>query len=70
MPDLAELDREDIAGEPFVGPAGRVLDRALERAGVARDDVYVTNVVKHFRFRRESRDGREGKVRIHRTPGW
>lgn len=56
-------DREDIAGEPFVGPAGRVLDRALERAGVARTDVYVTNVVKHFRFRRE------GKVRIHRTPG-
>lgn len=56
-------DREDIAGEPFVGPAGRVLDRALERAGVARADVYVTNVVKHFRFRRE------GKVRIHRTPG-
>ena len=56
-------DREDLAGEPFVGPAGRVLDRALERAGVARDDAYVTNVVKHFRFRRE------GKARIHRTPG-
>ncbi|HEV7449955.1 MAG TPA: UdgX family uracil-DNA binding protein [Pseudonocardiaceae bacterium] len=56
-------DREDIVGEPFVGPAGRVLNRALERAGVARADVYVTNVVKHFRFRRE------GKVRIHRTPG-
>lgn len=56
-------DREDIAGEPFVGPAGRVLDRALERAGVARADAYVTNAVKHFRFRRE------GKVRIHRTPG-
>ncbi|MDQ3899355.1 MAG: UdgX family uracil-DNA binding protein [Actinomycetota bacterium] len=56
-------DREDIAGEPFVGPAGRVLDRALGRAGVMRSDVYVTNVVKHFRFRRE------GKVRIHRTPG-
>jgi DNA polymerase len=56
-------DREDIAGEPFVGPAGRVLDRALGRAGVTRTDVYVTNVVKHFRFRRE------GKIRIHRTPG-
>jgi uracil-DNA glycosylase len=56
-------DREDIAGKPFVGPAGRVLDRALEQAGIARSDVYVTNVVKHFRFRRE------GKVRIHRTPG-
>jgi uracil-DNA glycosylase family protein len=56
-------DREDIAGEPFVGPAGRVLDRALGRAGVTRSGVYVPNVVKHFRFRRE------GKVRIHRTPG-
>jgi DNA polymerase len=56
-------DREDLAGKPFVGPAGRVLDQALERAGVARSDAYVTNVVKHFRFRRE------GKVRIHRTPG-
>jgi DNA polymerase len=56
-------DREDIEGEPFVGPAGRVLDRALDRAGVTRSDVYVTNVVKHFRFRRE------GKLRIHRTPG-
>ncbi len=56
-------DREDVAGEPFVGPAGRVLDRALDKAGVARADAYVTNVVKHFRFRRE------GKVRIHRTPG-
>jgi uracil-DNA glycosylase family protein len=56
-------DREDTAGEPFVGPAGRVLDRALERAGVTRSDVYVTNVVKHFRFQRK------GKLRIHRTPG-
>jgi uracil-DNA glycosylase len=52
-------DQEDIAGEPFVGPAGRV----LERAGVVRSDVYVTNVVKHFRFQRQ------GKLRIHRTPG-
>jgi uracil-DNA glycosylase len=59
-------DREDIAGEPFVGPAGRVLDRALERAGITRADVYVTNVVKHFRFQRQ---GRDGKFRIHRTPG-
>jgi DNA polymerase len=56
-------DREDLAGKPFVGPAGRVLDQALERAGVARADAYVTNVVKHFRFRRQ------GKVRLHRTPG-
>lgn len=56
-------DAEDRAGEPFVGPAGRLLDQALEQAGVRRQDVYVTNVVKHFRFRRE------GKRRIHRTPG-
>jgi uracil-DNA glycosylase family protein len=56
-------NREDLEGTPFVGPAGRVLDQVLELAGVARADVYVTNVVKHFRFRRE------GKVRIHRTPG-
>ncbi|MHA6625099.1 UdgX family uracil-DNA binding protein [Pseudonocardia sichuanensis] len=56
-------DREDLAGEPFVGPAGRVLDQALERAGIDRDEVYVTNAVKHFRFERE------GKRRIHKTPG-
>jgi uracil-DNA glycosylase len=56
-------DREDVEGAPFVGPAGRLLDQALDRAGVAREDAYVTNVVKHFRFRRE------GKRRIHRTPG-
>lgn len=56
-------DAEDRAGEPFVGPAGRLLDKALDRAGVHREDTYVTNVVKHFRFRRE------GKRRIHRTPG-
>jgi uracil-DNA glycosylase len=56
-------DREDLAGKPFVGPAGRVLNQALERAGVARSDAYVTNVVKHFRFRRE------GKACVHRAPG-
>ena len=55
-------DREDREGHPFVGPAGRELDRALEAAGIARDDVYVTNVVKHFKF--EER----GKRRIHQTP--
>lgn len=55
-------DREDIEGRPFVGPAGRVLDQALERAGIDRRDVYVTNVVKHFRYR-----GR-GQRRIHQTP--
>lgn len=56
-------DKEDVEGEPFVGPAGKLLDRALERAGVSRQDAYVTNVVKHFRFKRQ------GKHRIHQTPG-
>jgi uracil-DNA glycosylase len=55
-------DREDRAGRPFVGPAGRELDRALEAAGIARDEAYVTNVVKHFKF--EER----GRRRIHKTP--
>jgi uracil-DNA glycosylase len=55
-------DREDREGHPFVGPAGRELDRALEAAGIDRGDVYVTNVVKHFKF--EER----GKRRIHQTP--
>ena len=55
-------DKEDRAGRPFVGPAGRELDLALETAGIVRDDAYVTNVVKHFKF--EERGGR----RIHQTP--
>jgi uracil-DNA glycosylase family protein len=55
-------DREDRAGRPFVGPAGRELDRALDAVGIARDDVYITNVVKHFKF--EER----GRRRIHQTP--
>jgi len=55
-------DREDKAGEPFVGPAGRELDRGLEAAGIERADAYVTNVVKHFKF--EER----GRRRIHQTP--
>jgi uracil-DNA glycosylase family protein len=55
-------DREDRAGRPFVGPAGRELDKALEAAGIARDEVYITNVVKHFKF--EER----GRRRIHQTP--
>lgn len=53
---------EDLAGEPFVGPAGRVLDEGLERAGIGRSDAYLTNVVKHFKFTRQ------GKRRIHKTP--
>ena len=48
-------DREDRAGRPFVGPAGRELDRALEAAGIERDEAYLTNVVKHFKF--EERGG-------------
>jgi uracil-DNA glycosylase family protein len=56
-------DREDLSGEPFVGPAGALLDRALNAAGIARDEIYVTNAVKHFRF--EER----GKRRIHSKPG-
>ena len=56
-------DREDRAGQVFVGPAGRELDRALEAVGIARADVYITNVVKHFKF--EER----GKRRIHQKPG-
>jgi DNA polymerase len=55
-------DAEDVAGRPFVGPAGRVLDRALEEAGIDRARVYVTNVVKHFKW--EPR----GKRRIHAKP--
>ena len=55
-------DVEDREGIPFVGPAGRLLQQALDEAGVARSDVYVTNAVKHFRF--ETR----GKRRIHQTP--
>jgi uracil-DNA glycosylase family protein len=55
-------DREDREGRPFVGPAGRELDRALQEAGIERRDLYVTNVVKHFKF--EER----GKRRIHQTP--
>jgi DNA polymerase len=55
-------DQEDVAGRPFVGPAGRLLDKALEAAGIDRGDVYVTNVVKHFKW--EPR----GKRRIHKKP--
>ena len=43
-------DTEDLAGKPFVGPAGGVLDTAIEQAGLIRDEIYVTNIVKHFRF--------------------
>jgi uracil-DNA glycosylase family protein len=53
---------EDLVGKPFVGPAGKLLDQSLEAAGIARDDVYVTNVVKHFKW--ESK----GSRRLHKKP--
>jgi DNA polymerase len=55
-------DREDVEGEPFVGPAGKVLARALESAGIERGEVYLTNAVKHFKWRPR------GKRRLHQTP--
>jgi DNA polymerase len=55
-------DQEDLAGKPFVGPAGQMLDRALEAAGVPRGETYVTNAVKHFKFERR------GKKRLHKNP--
>jgi DNA polymerase len=57
-------DREDVAGEPFVGPAGKLLDRALADAGIDRAEVYLTNAVKHFKFTLPER----GKRRIHKKP--
>jgi DNA polymerase len=57
-------DHEDLEGHPFVGPAGRVLDEALDGAGVDRDAVYVTNAVKHFKWKAR------GKRRIHDKPSW
>ncbi|AYF77715.1 uracil-DNA glycosylase [Nocardia yunnanensis] len=56
-------DQEDRQGHPFVGPAGRLLDRALDEAGIDRERVYVTNAVKHFKFTER------GKRRIHQQPG-
>src|SRR4051812_826029 len=55
-------DKEDKEGEPFVGPAGRLLDRALEEAGIDRSEAYVTNAVKHFKWRPR------GNRRLHQTP--
>jgi uracil-DNA glycosylase len=55
-------DKEDLAGRPFVGPAGQMLDRALEQAGIDRSKVYVTNAVKHFKF------VPRGKIRLHQKP--
>jgi DNA polymerase len=55
-------DKEDLAGKPFVGPAGNMLDRALEEAGIEREKVYVTNAVKHFKY------VARGKIRLHQKP--
>jgi uracil-DNA glycosylase len=55
-------DKEDLAGKPFVGPAGQLLDRALEDAGIAREDAYVTNAVKHFKW------VPKGSMRLHKSP--
>ena len=57
-------DQEDRVGKPFVGPAGRLFDRALEAAGIDRSVAYVTNVVKHFKWQAR------GKRRIHQKPSW
>ena len=57
-------DQEDKAGKPFVGPAGQLFDRALEEAGIDRSLAYVTNVVKHFKWKAQ------GKRRIHQKPNW
>jgi uracil-DNA glycosylase family protein len=67
-PDLVMVgeqpgDKEDLAGRPFVGPAGLMLDRALEAAGIDRERVYLTNAVKHFKWKRGN-----GKVRLHQKP--
>jgi uracil-DNA glycosylase family protein len=55
-------DKEDLAGKPFVGPAGQMLDRALQQAGIDRDNVYITGAVKHFKFILR------GKFRLHQKP--
>jgi DNA polymerase len=57
-------DKEDLAGRPFVGPAGKILDEALRLAGIDRNEVYITNVVKHFKWSPDER----GKRRIHKKP--
>ncbi len=57
-------DVEDKAGRPFIGPSGLLLDRALDAAGISREDVYVTNAVKHFKWVRDART----KRRLHKTP--
>ena len=57
-------DHEDRVGRPFVGPAGRLFDQALEAAGIDRSQTYITSAVKHFKWKAR------GKRRIHQTPNW
>jgi DNA polymerase len=57
-------DKEDLAGRPFVGPAGQLFDKALDEAGIDREQTYVTNAVKHFKWQAR------GKRRIHQKPSW
>jgi DNA polymerase len=57
-------DKEDLAGHPFVGPAGKLLDACLAEAGLDRSEAWLTNVVKHFKYKRS------GKRRLHETPRW
>ena len=57
-------DQEDLEGKPFVGPAGKLFDKALAEAGIDRDETYVTNAVKHFKWKAR------GKRRIHQKPNW
>jgi uracil-DNA glycosylase family protein len=62
-------DKEDVAGHPFVGPAGQLFDRALAAAGIDRSTVYVTNIVKHFKWKRTlASGGAPGKRRLHDKP--
>lgn len=62
-------DQEDVAGQPFVGPAGRLLDRALAEAGIDRSQAYVTNIVKHFKWKRSAAGAAAPpKRRLHETP--
>ncbi|MET0641835.1 MAG: uracil-DNA glycosylase family protein [Jiangellaceae bacterium] len=67
MSESSRGDQEDRSGRPFVGPAGRILDSALEDAGIARSQIYVTNVVKHVKFRR-AEGGNVGSINLRARP--
>jgi uracil-DNA glycosylase family protein len=61
-------DQEDIAGKPFVGPAGRILDQALKTVGISRSEIFITNAVKHFKFKPVASRSGERKRRLHDRP--